>query len=110
MESTKFDLVPFDGKTNFTIWQRTVKDVLVQQGLYKALLDKKLEDMKDDNWKELQAKVVSMIWLILVLEIKYTVLNETSPVKLWEKLENLYIAKSLTNRLYLKKDLFELKM
>ena len=46
MTSTEFDLVPFDGKTNFSIWQSTVKDMLVQQGLYKALLEKKPEDMK----------------------------------------------------------------
>lgn len=110
MTSAKFDLVPFDGKTNFSIWQSTAKDMLVQHGLYKALLDKKPDDKKDDDWKELQAKTVSMIRLSLVPEIKYTVLNETSPVKLWEKLENLYMSKSLTNKLYLKKELFELKM
>ena len=56
--------------------------MLVQQGLYKALLDEKLEDMKDDDWKELQSKTVRTIRLSLVLEIKYTVLNETSPEKM----------------------------
>ena len=39
-------------KTNFNIWQSTVKDVMVKQELYKALLDKNPEDMKDDDWKE----------------------------------------------------------
>ena len=84
--------------------------MLVQQGLYKALLDKKPKYMKDDDWKELQAKIVSTIRLNLVPEIKYTVLNETSPAKLWKKSENLYMSKSLKNRLYLKKELFQLKM
>lgn len=38
-----------------------------------------------------------MIWLSLALEIKYIVLNETSLTRLWEKLEKLYMLKSLTS-------------
>ena len=37
-------------------------------------------------------------------------MNEKSPFKLWEKLEKVYMSKSLTNRLYMKKQLYELKM
>ena len=29
MATTKYDVEPFDGKTNFSVWQTTVKDVLV---------------------------------------------------------------------------------
>ena len=37
-------------------------------------------------------------------------LKETTPKALWEKLENIYASKSLTNRLYLKMKLYQLKM
>ena len=30
---TKFDIVKFDGFGNFDLWQRTIKDLLVQQGM-----------------------------------------------------------------------------
>ncbi|KAK2984041.1 hypothetical protein RJ640_001202 [Escallonia rubra] len=52
----KYACEQFDGKTNFGIWQSTVKDILVQQGLLKPLLGNKPESMNQDDWEELQAK------------------------------------------------------
>ncbi|KAK2976787.1 hypothetical protein RJ640_027623 [Escallonia rubra] len=52
----KYACEQFDGKTNFGIWQSTVKDILVQQGLLKPLLGNKPESMDQDDWEELQAK------------------------------------------------------
>ncbi|KAK2988597.1 hypothetical protein RJ640_026094 [Escallonia rubra] len=57
----KYVCEQFDGKTNFGIWQSTVKDILVQQGLLKPLLGNKPESMDQDDWEELQAKAVSTI-------------------------------------------------
>ncbi|KAK2968561.1 hypothetical protein RJ640_006752, partial [Escallonia rubra] len=57
----KYACEQFDGKTNFGIWQSTVKDILVQQGLLKPLLGNKPESMDQDDWEELQAKAVSTI-------------------------------------------------
>uniref|UniRef100_A0A2N9J6A9 Integrase catalytic domain-containing protein n=1 Tax=Fagus sylvatica TaxID=28930 RepID=A0A2N9J6A9_FAGSY len=56
-------LVKFDGTGNFGLWQRRVKDLLVQQGLVKALYGKtkKPEKMTDDEWEELDMKAVSTI-------------------------------------------------
>ncbi|KAK2978046.1 hypothetical protein RJ640_000707 [Escallonia rubra] len=58
----------------------------------------------------LQAKVVSTIRLNLAPKVKYQVLTETSPTPLGQKLEKIYMSKSLSNRLYLKKDLYQLRM
>uniref|UniRef100_A0A2N9HW24 Integrase catalytic domain-containing protein n=1 Tax=Fagus sylvatica TaxID=28930 RepID=A0A2N9HW24_FAGSY len=54
-------LVKFDGTGNFWLWQGRVKDMLVQQGLVKALYGKtkKPEKMTDDEWEELDMKAVS---------------------------------------------------
>ncbi|KAK2995862.1 hypothetical protein RJ640_001439 [Escallonia rubra] len=57
----KYACEQFDGKTNFGIWQSTVKDILVQQGLLKPWLGNKPESMDHDDWEELQAKAVSTI-------------------------------------------------
>uniref|UniRef100_A0A2N9GSE2 CCHC-type domain-containing protein n=1 Tax=Fagus sylvatica TaxID=28930 RepID=A0A2N9GSE2_FAGSY len=53
-------LVKFDGTGNFGLWQRRVKDLLVQQGLVKALYGKtkKPEKMTDDEWEELDMKAI----------------------------------------------------
>ena len=47
----KVDIVKFDRTGNFGLWQRRVKDLLVQQGLVKALYGKarKPETMTDDE-------------------------------------------------------------
>ena len=59
----KIDVVKFDGTGNFCLWQRRVKDLLVQQGLVKALYGKakKPEMIMDDEWEELDMKAVSTI-------------------------------------------------
>ena len=66
--------------------------------------------MSDEDWEGLEAREVSTIRLSLAPELKYSVMDEKSPSKLWEKLEKFYIFKSLTNRLFMKKQLHELKM
>ena len=40
ISSMKFDVVKFDGSGNFGLWQRRVKDLLVQQGMVKAVYGK----------------------------------------------------------------------
>jgi hypothetical protein len=72
-------LVKFDGTGNFGLWQRRVNDLLVQQGLVKALYGKtkKPEKMTDEEWEELDMKAVSTIRLLLADEVMYDVMEET---------------------------------
>ena len=37
MSSTKYDVEKFCGKGNFSLWQRRMKDLLIQQGVHKCL-------------------------------------------------------------------------
>ena len=78
----KVDVVKFDGTGNFGLWQRRVKDLLVQQGLVKALYGKarKPEMMTDDEWEELNMKAVSTIQLCLADELMYDVMDDVSIV------------------------------
>ncbi|GFZ09851.1 PAM68-like protein [Actinidia rufa] len=110
--NSQFSVERFDGNSSFTLWQRRVKDILVQQGLAKALKgkDAKPETMKDDDWEELMMKCVSTIRLCIADNIINNVMDEDSASALWEKLEKLYLAKSLTNKLHMKRQLYRLKM
>ncbi|KAL5149367.1 Retrovirus-related Pol polyprotein from transposon TNT 1-94 [Glycine soja] len=86
IQSTHWLEIPlFDGKIKFMICQSTIQDLLVQ-------------------------KVVNTIWLTLAPKIKHNVLKETTLKALWEKLENIYASKLLTNRFGLKMELYQLKM
>uniref|UniRef100_A0A2N9J203 Integrase catalytic domain-containing protein n=1 Tax=Fagus sylvatica TaxID=28930 RepID=A0A2N9J203_FAGSY len=105
-------LVKFDGTGNFGLWQRRVKDLLVQQGLVKALYEKtkKPEKMTDKEWEELDMKAVSTIRLLLADEVMYDVMEENSTTGIWLNLEKRYMSKSLMNKLHLKQKLYGLKM
>jgi hypothetical protein len=59
--SAKINVMKFDGSENFGLWQRSVKDLLVQQGMVKVLYETKPEGMADIDWKELEAKAVATI-------------------------------------------------
>lgn len=110
VSNARFDIEKFDGKINFGLWQVQVRDILIQQGLHRALKGRKgkREDMDDDDWEEYDLQACSAIRLCLAKEIMYNVMRENSAASLWAKLESLYMTKSLTSRIYLKKQLYKL--
>ena len=92
----------FDGKSNFSLWQARVKDVLIQQGLVEALIcQERPGTMEEETWRWLQIQTMNTIRLYLMDDVTIHVLNETSPIVLWAKLEELYMGKTLTNMLLL---------
>ncbi|KAK9937625.1 hypothetical protein M0R45_014403 [Rubus argutus] len=110
--STTFRVEQFDGKNNFTLWQRRVKDILVQQGLAKPLKGKDAmpEKMKEEEWDELESRCVSTIRLFIADNIINNVNDVDSAPELWERMEKLYLGKGLQTKLNLKRDLYKLKM
>ena len=78
--SVKFDVMKFDGSRNFRLWYRRVNDLLVQQGMVKALYGTKLEGMANIDWKELEAKAVATSQLCLRDDVMYHIIDEESPV------------------------------
>ena len=87
-----------------------MKDLLIQQGVHKALLgkEKKLETMKDVEWVDMDEKVASTIHLNLGDEVIHNILEAKTTKEVWEKLEGLYMRKNLMNKLYVKKHLYSL--
>ncbi|KAF3622233.1 hypothetical protein FXO38_31400 [Capsicum annuum] len=129
LEGTKFEIEKFDGRINFGVWQVQVKDVLIQSGLHKALKERptsekgnkdseKSESSKDsekskisdEEWEELDMKAASQIRLYLAKNVLANVIGLSTTKELWEKLEELYQTKSISNRLYLKEQFHKLQM
>ena len=63
--ASKFEVARFDGTGNFGLWQTRVKDLLAQQGISKALSEKKSAKVDDDKWAEMQAQACATIRLSL---------------------------------------------
>ena len=109
--TTKFEVEKFNDKRNFSVWHKA-KALLVQQSLHKTLQGKssKSAGTSDENWEEMVPKAASTIQLCLIDEVMYNMMDEKTAIGLWSILETLYLTKSLSNKLYLKKQLYGLCM
>ena len=59
--------------------------------------------MPDDEWEDLDAKALSTVRLCLADDVLFKIIGETSTTSLCNKLESLYMTKSMTNTIYLKR-------
>ncbi|KHN13665.1 Retrovirus-related Pol polyprotein from transposon TNT 1-94, partial [Glycine soja] len=109
---TRFDVEKFTGENDFSLRRIKMQALLVHQGLDDALqgASKLPSTLSDKEKKDLLSKAHSTIILSLGDEVLREVAEEKSAAGIWLKLESLYMTKSLTNKLYLKKRLHQLKM
>ncbi|TXG62727.1 hypothetical protein EZV62_009721 [Acer yangbiense] len=82
--SMKFEIDRFNGTGDFDIWGRKKNDML-EMALGTIILN-----LSDNVLREVN--------------------DETTACDVWNKLESLYLTKSLTNKIYLKERLFSFKM
>ena len=104
----KFKVEKFDGKSNFLLWKLRVTSLLVKEGTHKDLygIEKKPSKMDDDEWNNIDFHAKMTIILCLLDEILYNVMNEETTVG--SRLESLYMMKSLSNKVFMKKQLYNL--
>lgn len=116
MATAKLDLEKFMGKNDFGLWKLKMKVVMMQHGLWEILkrFDGKAEAAGDEKaaakGQEVQERAYSTLILSLSDRVLWEVSKEETAADIWAKLESLYMAKSLTNRLHLKQKLFTFKI
>ena len=71
MTCAKYEIEKFLGNNNFTLWQRQMKGILIQQKVHKALSGKSkfLETMTEAEWEEMDEIAASAIRLNLSDEV-----------------------------------------
>jgi hypothetical protein len=109
MTTAKFEVEKFDGHNSFSLWLLKMRALLRQQGSAK-ILNGEVPSTSTEEMKEFDEKAYSAILLSLSNGVLREVADEETAAGLWKKLENLYMKKSLTNRLYLKQRLYTLKI
>jgi hypothetical protein len=97
--STKFDIPKFDGKISFAIWQ-------IQMKVVQKALQTRPADITDDKWQDINERVLSVIQLSLSFNVLREIMHEKSAATLCKKLEEMYMTKSLANKLRLKERLY----
>ncbi|GJZ11469.1 hypothetical protein Tco_0546228 [Tanacetum coccineum] len=109
MTEAKFDIEKFNGTGDFGLWRVKMRDLLIQHGC-EAALEVLLTDMEAKAKAELNKKAHSAVILCLGNKVLREVTGETTTAGVWTKLKNLYMTKSLANKLYLKKKLYTFYM
>jgi hypothetical protein len=66
--------------------------------------------MTDDKWQDIDERALSAIQLSLSFDVLREVMHEKSAATLWKKLEELYMTKSIANKLRLKERLYIIRM
>ena len=82
---------------------------LVFQGLWIAV-DEKFSRVSEESKVELKEHALSVIFMRVTDSVLREIADQESASGAWKKLEELYAGKSMTNRLYLKKRLYTLRM
>eukprot|EP00253_Pinus_taeda_P008111 PITA_08111 len=108
--SGKIEIEKFNGQS-FELWKLKMEDLLVDKDQWIAVdLGTKLMGVSDEEWKKLDRKAKSTIRLRVSDSVLLNVSGEATVKALWDKLRTLYQSKSLVNKLFLWKKLYNLRM
>jgi hypothetical protein len=96
---------------NLELWNLKMEDILVDREQWTTLCQgTQPTGMLMDEWEKLERRERSMIWICLAYSVLLNVLGEDSAKKLCGKMGSLYQSKSLVNKLFLKKELYLLRV
>eukprot|EP00253_Pinus_taeda_P028157 PITA_28157 len=110
MGNGKIEIEKFNGQS-FELWKLKMEDLLVDKDQWIAVDPcTKTMGVSDKEWKKLHRKAKSTIQLYISDLVLLNVLGEATVKALWDKLGTLYQSKSLVNKLFLWKKLYNLKM
>eukprot|EP00253_Pinus_taeda_P014200 PITA_14200 len=111
MESSgKIEIAKFNGQS-FELWKLKMEDLLVDKDQWITIdLSTKPMGMSDEEWKKLDQKEKGTIQLCVSYSILLNVSEEATVKSLWDKLGTLYQSKSVVNKLFQWKKLYNLRM
>ena len=107
----KFRVKKFNGK-NFPLWKMQMEDYLYQKDMYLPL-SRKIENlmtMTDVEWDILDIKALEIVRLCVTVSVAFNILKETTTEGLIKALAKLYEKPSASNKVFLMKLLFNMKM
>ena len=108
--NSKMEIEKFNGKI-FELWNLKMEYLLVDRDqLIAVYLGTTPTGTSVDDWKKTDQKSKITIRLCLSDSVLLNVSEEATAKDLWEKLGKLYQSKSLVNKLFLRKKLYNLRM
>jgi hypothetical protein len=110
-EDGKFRVEKFNGQ-NYQLWKMQMEDYLYQKDLFLPLggIAKKSMAMKDEEWEILDRKALGTIRLSLETSVAFNISKEKTTKGLMDALAKLYEKPLASNKVFLMKRLFNMKM
>jgi hypothetical protein len=110
VSSSKIKIKKFNGK-NFESWKLMMEDILVDKYQW-VIVDPSTTPtrMSIEDWTKLDRKENSTIQLCLLDLILLNVSGEATTKDFWNKLGALFQCKSLVNKMFLQKKLYNLRI
>ena len=107
----KFRVKKFNEK-NYQLWKMQMEYYLYQKDLYLSLGGKAKQPaaMKDEEWEGLDRKALGTIRLCLALSVTFNTSKEKTIEGVMSALSKLYEKPSASNKVFLMKRLFNMKM
>ena len=98
--------------TNFALWKSQMEDILILKDPFLPIegLAKKPSGMTDEDWNKLDRKAIATICQYLAKNVYFNVAGEKTVEALWKKLQDLYEKNTASNKVFLMKRLYNLKM
>ena len=112
--STRFDLEKFDGSGDFSLWKEKMMAILIYQRLDVAIEEETeksdLDDIKKKELNTVMKQARSAIIMNLADNVLRQVIGEKTALGIWNKLDQLYMAKSTATKIILKGKFYGFKM
>jgi hypothetical protein len=109
METNTSRMISLNG-TNYQAWKGKIEDLLYVKEYWKPVFaSEKLGDKSDDEWKILHRQACGFIRQWIDDNVLSHISDETQARTLWQKLEELYVRKEGTNKMFLIKQLMNLR-
>jgi hypothetical protein len=108
--NSKIEIEKFNGKS-FELWKHNMEYLSVDKDQW-IVVDLGIAPtrMSVEDWEKLDRKAKRTIWLCLLDLILLNVSGEATTKELWDKLGALYHSKSMVIKLFLQKNLYNLRM
>ena len=89
-----------------------MEDILILKDQYLPIegTTKKPSSMKNEEWNKLNRKAIATICQYLAKNVYFNVSGEKTTKGLWKKLHDLYEKNTVSNKVFLMKKLYNLKM
>ena len=110
-EEGRLKVERFNGQ-GFQFWKMQMEDYLYQKDLYLPLEDKRSKptSMSDGEWNLLNRKALGAVRLCLSSSVAFNISGEKNTKGVMDKLAKMYEKPSASNKVYLMKKLFNMKM